>query len=86
MILRVTYNLEDYIMEIKQERKEELKDQIDSILKAEELDPKLERQAHARGESIVGKGRQGFLSPFALFPNDRISKIFGAIARAWMKR
>ena len=35
--LGVTYILEDYILEIKDERKEELKDQSDSILKAGEL-------------------------------------------------
>ena len=39
VILGVTYNLEEFVLEIKEERKAELKDQIDSILKAGELDP-----------------------------------------------
>ena len=67
-------------MEIKEERKEELKDQIDSILKAGELDPGT--AGKLKGKLMFGASQLWERSvglSFLPFLNDSISKTLGAI-------
>ena len=82
VILGVAYSLEDFVLEIKEERKAELKDQTDSILKAGELDPgtagKLKGRLMFAASQLRGKVSRAFFR--ALSENNTL-KILGVIDR-----
>ena len=84
VILGVTYNLEDYILEIEEEKKAELKDQIDSILKAGELDPgtavKLKGKLTFGASQLWGKVGRAFSRALS---ERQYLKDFGS-DRSWM--
>ena len=82
-VLGVTYNLTDMVLEIKESRKKELVEELDSIVKTKMLDPgsagKLKGKLMFGASQLWGKVGRAFLRPFserqyAKFPvNDQFS-------------
>ena len=69
VVLGVTFNLEDFLMEIKEERKRELIESIDAILESGALDPgtagKLNGKLMFGASQLWGKVGRAFFRPIS---------------------